>query len=259
MSRWQQTKVRAPDMARCYKSGADLLPFAKTWRPSGLWDAALGITLNANDVSQIDHQRGSRPWQSVPIHLIQPAGANQPLYIGAPIYNGQPSIQFTAANADRLMLTATDLIGAGFVTMFCVSRMRTNVSDQNIFGNSTNGTAGLFFRANSAGNRDWEAGAVAARVDGAYSTALAEIWTGVDFSGLSPALLYANGNPVTISNPNAIHVAPGGTGAVYIGALANGAVPSDVDWMFGAIYVFALNKNIITRLTKAAKVRFGVA
>src|SRR5262249_11014836 len=99
---------------------------------AGLWDAALGISLNGNDVSAIASQVAGG------VDLPQATGANQPLYVGAPTYNGQPSIQFTAANADRLEASA-NIIAANPATFVLVMRDRTSATQGFFFGNSNSG------------------------------------------------------------------------------------------------------------------------
>lgn len=214
---------------------------------AGQWDAALGVTLNGNDVSALASQVAGA------IDLVQAAGANQPLYVGAPAYNGNPSIQFTGANVDRLEKTATNIIGTGPLSMFLVCLERTAGTTQVFFGNDTN-ASGMEF-ANITGNRAVIAVAAANLTDGAITTTLPETWALSDpADGVTPGSFLVNSAKVL--TPTTIHLSPGAGGSMIIGARQGGIVPADIDFCWGAITVGALGDSLLQRLSHALQARF---
>lgn len=245
-----------------YKHGRQTrrsLGYRQTGRPerfyaysvAAVWDAALGITLNGNDVSAIASQVAGAA------DLPQATAANQPLYIGAPAYNGNPSIQFTAANGDRLQANI-NIIGAAQATYIAVIRARAAV-DQFWLSNVNNtATAGWAFGSRTAGTlRDTVAVGVSARTAGVIGTTQPEVWVGRDYAAASPVTaLSVNNVPMVVTAAAAVRTTPGATPRLVLGSLVDAVLPADIDFLYAAIATVAVDDSVVTRLSHALMARF---
>lgn len=226
---------------------------------AAVYDSSKGITLNGTDVSAIADQV---PWLplSAPVayDLSQGTAANQPLYTGAPTYNGRPSIQYVAANADRLFLANTNLIADNPCTFVAVQRLRVLGGAQSyFFGNGTGGT-GIGF-GEAAGGRNAIVAGVTNRIDGVISTTAAEVWIGTDSgSGVPAATLMINGVDQAITNSGANRVDAGATAEIEIGAYLGGGLNADVDDLFKVIFITSIPDSVKIRISHAYGATYGV-
>lgn len=223
---------------------------------SAAWDTSIPGTkaFNVNDISGLADATMlfPRPWLPVAIDVSQAVGANQPLGVGTPQYGRYVSIQFTAANADRLAM-AGNLIGAVPATMLGVWRFPNTTGNYFFLSNcSAGGGSGwsLGIRA-GAGGRDTVAAGVSARTDGVPGTAAPEVWICRDWAAAAPpADMMVDGIMRAVSAATAIRTTPG-AGNVTLGSLDGATLPSDVDFCLGAIFPYALSDGLAVRLSFA--------
>lgn len=222
---------------------------------AALWDTARQDTkaFNVNDIS------GLASIVAGGINVAQATGANQPLGVGTPQYGEFPSIQFTAANVDRLQVAA-NLIGAAPATMIAVWRWRNTTGDYFALSNcSVGGGAGWSLGSRSgATGRDSVAAGVSARTDGVVGTAAPEVWICRDWAAASPvADMWINGVKQAISAAAVIRTTPGAGGQVVLGSLEGAILAADVDFCLGAIFTAALDDSVSVRISHALGARAG--
>ena len=106
--------INVTDIVEAVWTPADLGSALKLWLK-----ADTGITLNGGDVAAWADQSGNGT------HVTQGTGANQPAY-QATGFNGLPTVNFTAANADVLRSGATAMtLGNATASFFVVGQMLT--------------------------------------------------------------------------------------------------------------------------------------
>lgn len=227
-----------------------------------LWDAALGVTLNGADVSALADQV---PWLplSAPVayDLSQATGANQPLYTGAPAYNGQPSIQFSFANTDNLTKLNNNFFGAGAWSVVSVQRMRNTTAGQQIIWESRNagftgGSMGIVTSVPSYRVQDLTPGGVN-HDGGTPGTTAPEVTIFMQGAGAVPTAL-VNGAAVALSAGAGGQADPGGAAMFSIGS-TGGGLSSDQDFLFNCLFTTAVPNGVAVRLSHALGARFGVA
>ncbi len=219
-----------------------------------MWDAALGVTLNGTDVSALASQ--------VPgaVDLLQATAANQPLYTGAPTYNGQPSVQFVLANADSLLAANIDLIGTGAHTYMSAHRVRAIAAGvyNGIMGNARAGAGSSLNAETTTGLRNLLFVGNSDHAMGSTPTTVPEMWSigsGGSGSGIVIGMVY--GVAQSMSSQLGSWAAPGATGSVFLGASpATGG--SDMDWLFGALFTTLLPNAVAIRIHKAGCARLGL-
>lgn len=253
-----QTRSRVTRLSRGNQPGWRALAIMQAFRPAAIWDPFIGVALNGTDVSALAHQLGVRPWGPV-VNVGNANSAQQPLYTGAPAYNGSPSIEFTAATSDNLFAAAAPIIGNKPATFVTAQRFNTAAATGFMFTN-TDGASGVGLGISGAGgNRDCTAFAVASRTDSAVSAAVPEVWLVRDYGdGAPPTTFLVNGSPVAISNPAANRAPAGATSRVEIGGSGVLASFANVDWLVGAIYQFALNDGPAQLVSQAIMKRVGI-
>lgn len=217
---------------------------------AALWDPIVtsSVTLNGNDASAIASQVPGE------IDLAQVTPANQPLYLGAPTYYGQPSIQFVKANSDRLIKANTDLIGANPATFVGVQAYRTIGGAA--MGNSTGNATGAALTL-PGGTRDFVAWGVQDRNDGSATLGAAEVWIACDQPGVT-AFLWANGTKTALSAPGTARTAPGPAAEMDIGSGGGAGQSADIDFLFGAVFSSSIPDSVAIRISHALGARFGV-
>lgn len=221
-----------------------------------LWDATVpsSVTLNATDVSGLA--------SLVPggDDLTQAVGANQPLYVGAPTYNGQPSIQFVRANSDGLTKTNTQVINTNPFTYYSVHRIRAIAGGayNSILGNGEAPNGADLNLNPAAGFRDLLFVSNSEHTMGAPSTTTPEVWL-ISSNGPSSGVVngYVNGVPQTMSTQAGLYTA-GPNPLLYIGSNLMAATV-DMDWLKGGIFTSAVPATVAVRLSKAAGAQFGFA
>lgn len=221
---------------------------------AGAWDTARRDTFafNGNDVSALA--------SIVPggIDLSQGTAANQPLGVGTPVYGEFPSIQMTAANNDRLFRANTNLIGTAPATLISAHRFRALAGGayNGVIGNSNAGQ-GFDMNASTTGLRDGLFVSNSEHTMGAASTTAAEVWS-IAASNAGSVVGLVNGVAQTMSTQAGSWNDAGGTADMTIGksAMAN---PTDLDFLFGAIFTTQAPFTVTYRIHKALAPRAGVA
>ena len=215
---------------------------------AAMWDTQTStVTLNGADVSQINFLSAGA------IHLVQATGANQPLYTGAPAYNGWPSVAFTAANSDQLARVNTNL-AAGDVTIITAQRVRTSGTTFIAF-NGDALTTGVAI-GQLGGLRAANQTNVTNHSDAAISTAAAEVWVARFLAANSVPTLWVNGVNVALGGAASVKLATTGAATLAVGTA--GAFFIDMDWMFGAVFQSSIPDALATSITNRLKARLGL-
>lgn len=263
MSAPGQLQTRSSRSTRGNKGGHKATELLAAFRAACIYDPAVAfITLNGADVSNIADAKMAypRPWPVQSFDLPQAAAGNQPLYTGAPAYNGSPSIQFTAANADRLQANF-NIIGALPSTMIIAGRLRTGAVSQYLLSNTNNtATAGWALGVSGGGtSRDAVAVGVSAKTDGAMSTAVPEVWVARDWMAASPVTqLWVNGTQVALAGAAAVRTTPGATPRLVLGALVDAVLNGDWDFLLAAIFQTTLADSVAQVLSSVIQAKVGV-
>lgn len=258
MAQQYQTIGRTASATRCNKPKHKLVAVANGFRLPGVWDARLGITLNGTDVSVLASQGGPRPWLGLSLDVSQGTAGQQPLATGAPQYNSEPSVAFTAATSDELVRVPQQLFNTGPYTIFGVIRNYGTSAFCGLTSFDDNGSVGVQYGTLGTGNRNVNHGGVASHSDAAMSTTAPEVFVITRFPGTVPTLRI-NNVMVAIGGGGAPGLAQaGGTAAIRLGTYGGGT-HADMDFLFEAAAPFAISANIAFRLSKMGGARFGVA
>lgn len=231
----------------------DLLRF-KEFGLVGLWDTRrrASITLNGTDVANLA--------SLVPggLDLPQATPANQPLYTGAPAFNGWPSIQFVATNGDTLVKTGTNPIGAGPYSLVLLHHVR-NTATCTLFSTINNaGTGGVLVQVTSALRGVTKVGAGGQLATGTPSTTVPEVWIITMAAGAEPTLSVNAATPVTGgTNPGITD--PGGAGNLSIGSAIPFAQNADEDFLCAALFANVLTISAQVRISHALGPAAGIA
>lgn len=222
-----------------------------------LWDASMGVTLNGTDVSALASQVGGA------IDLAQATGARQPLYTGAPTYNGQPSIRFTAANGDNLFRNATSIWTGGAGSFFITTAVPLGINGTFLICDTDGATNGFDLKtvgASSPWARQFDSIPGHAHLTGSIIDD-GEVYTMLGTLSSSPASahLYLNGTDVAISNPtDGTFNDTNASSVMLLGAVTSAGVgAANMDFLEAAVFDFVIPPSVVDRMAKASAARFG--
>lgn len=239
-------------------AGYRALDICRFFGAAAAWDAALGVTLNVADISALADQTSNwpRPWDPIAYDVSQGTGANQPLYIGATAYNGQPSIQFTAANSDSLSRAATNLFATLQGSVVSVQKFRAPGGDQALLLNGAGAdfSAGLTLYA--SGTTYFANNGAASRSSAGLSSNL-EVWSFAQPNGAAPTWLI-NGVALTLAGAMTALQDPTGAASIMLGRTVSGR-QADIDLCFLGIFQTGIPNSVLVRISHALGARFGVA
>lgn len=223
-------------------SARNLVGLWLTWKST--------ITLNGTDVS------GMTSLVAGGNDIGQATGANQPLFTGAPTYGGKRSIQFTAANVDRLVKATTDIAGTGPVTVVFAAQFTATgayISDSAGVG------SGVTIRSDTHTIQNLGGGGRTLQAAGTISTGAMHVLVSGQDAGEVNALWLIDSVPQTVTPGGTVGAAPGGAAALSIGAIGDGTLPCSMDWMGAAWYQGFLSQSEALRVTKYFAAEVGVA
>lgn len=208
------------------------------------WDTSRADTktFNVNDIS------GLASIVNGSINLAQVVGANQPLGVGTPVYGEFTTIQFTAANADRLTNATDPGTGTGAAIVVFVP------------GNTTGDHALLIIDALRVYSNLSGIGAHWGSFNGANIDGGSVLAPGVPHviavvnRAFNDTTLWTDGVPVVQTNGSAYS---NGTG-ITLGA--DGALQStDMGFLLAAWFTTAPPDSVAIRISHALGARAGVA
>lgn len=225
---------------------------------AALWDTqvASSVILNGADVSGLLDLSGAGN------DLTQATAANQPLYTGAPSYNGWPSIQYTAANVDTLFRANTNLKSTLPCTIVSVQRLSAGTAGaKGILCNEPASTGlGVALGRNGSDNaRSWHDAAAAFRSDGVASLIAPEVWVGRVIHASTTPILWVNGTNQPLTNGLITPTDPGASAALTIGAFFSGnASANNMDHLLGAWFQSFIPDALALSLTQRLMTRLGI-
>lgn len=219
-----------------------------------LWDTSVpgSKTLNVNDVSAVASLVAGG------FDLSQAAGANQPLGVGSPQYGAFASIQFTAANSDRLFATNANVLGTGPFTYVSVQKFGA-VHDV-YFANGIGVGTGAVLRSSGSYSLQNLGGGGRTFTGGAGlpdATTLHVVINGQD-AGEVNGLLWFDALPRSVAPSGTVGADAGATAQLAIGGSAGASLFSDMDWCYGALFQGFVTAEVAYRLSKAPMARAGI-
>lgn len=220
-------------------------------------DSTLDVTLNGTDVSGLgdQHVRWPRRYNMTAWDLSQGTGANQPLSTGAPAYGGYGSIQFTAANLDRLFRATTLFLQTNDATLFTVQK--SGGAGQSIMGNINAFSSGLDLEYGGAAfidARPFPAG------DNNFSlldtTKIQAVVVRTRFNRIPD--MSVDGSVFAVAGaPAARTTAVSGAAPLTLGSASGANQCMTMDWTFGGGFSYELPANYGYLIARAALRRYG--
>jgi len=251
-----QCVTRSTLATRGNKGGFEALELICNTGFSAVWDAALDVTLNGTDVSALGVAKMHYPRSELPVamNVSQGTAGNQPLYTGAPAYNGSPTIQFTAANNDELDRANTDLAGTGPITMIFAAKMTVNGS---IFANTVGLGSGFTLRTDNRSFQGLGGGARTFAVNGALDTTTPHVVLFAVDAQQQNAYCFIDNVAQVLTISGTIAAAPGATASVRIGSII-GTLSVSMDYIFGCWAKRYLPQSIGYRICNTLMRRAGI-